>query len=209
MKNFVITISRGYGSGGKIIGESLAKQLGVKCYNRELLYMASEESGINEEIFAKNDEKVSSYNFLRPLPKKKPVVGDVIPPDSKYFVSEENLFRYSALIIRKLAERESFVVIGRAADYVLEGHPNLVSVHIHAPHDACVKTVMDMFSVSEKEAKTRIRTKDRERSEYYKYYTGSKWDSPDNYDLILNSEKIGWDNCVKLISDYTKMKIGD
>lgn len=206
MNNYIITISRGYGSGGRVIGKKLAKELKIPYYDNEILKMASEESGINEALFAKNDEKINGFNFLRALPKKGAFDGELIPPSKRDFVSEENLFNYNAHILRALSEKESFIVIGRAADYILDGFPNLVRVHIHAPFENCVKTVSEMFSLDEKEAKKRIKSTDKQRADFYKYYTGSKWDDPDNYDLILNSAKIGWDNCVKLIEEYVKIK---
>ena len=205
MDNFIITISRSYGSGGKVIGKKLAKELKIPYYDSEILKMASEESGINEELFAKADEKVG-FQFLKALPKKGAFEGELISPSSPDFVSKENLFNYQAHVLRNLAGKESFIVIGRAADYILDGYPNLVRVHISAEHEDCVNTVCEMFSVNKKEAKRRIKTIDKERADFYKYYTGNKWDNPDNYDLIFNTSKTGWDNCAKLIKTYVKMK---
>lgn len=207
MDNFIITISRGFGSGGKTIGKKLAKDLRIPYYDEELLAMASEESGINEELFAKNDERISGIPFLRTFPKKGAFEGELISPDKKAFVSEENLFNYQAHILRNLAQKESFIVIGRAADYILEGFPNLIRVHIHAPLEDCVNTVSDMFSIDKKEARKKVKYIDKQRADFYKYYTGSKWDNPDNYDLIFNSSKTGWDGCRELIKKYLKMKL--
>lgn len=205
--NFIITISRGYGSGGKVIGKKLAKELKIPYYDSEILKMASEESGINEELFAKADEKVEGFSFLRAIPKKGAFEGGLISPSRHDFVSKENLFNYQAHVLRNLAGKESFVVIGRAADFILDGYPNLLRVHICAPFDDCVKTVCNMFSVDVKESKKRIKTIDKERRDFYKYYTGNRWESPDNYDLILNSSKTGWDNCVKIIKTMLKLKL--
>lgn len=207
MDNFIITISRSYGSGGKIIGKKLAKELKIPYYDSEIMKMASEESGINEALFAKSDEKVDGFSFLRNLPKKGAFEGGLISPSSPDFVSKENLFNYQAHVLRNLAGKESFIVIGRAADYILDGYPNLVRVHICAEPDDCVNTVCEMFSVNKKEAKKRIKTIDKERADFYKYYTGKKWDDPQNYDLIFNTSKTGWDNCAKLIRAYLKLKI--
>lgn len=204
---FIITISRGYGSGGKVIGKKLAKELKIPYYDSEILKMASEESGINEELFAKADEKLSGFSFLRAIPKKAAFEGGLISPSSPDFVSKENLFNYQAHVLRNLAGKESFIVIGRAADYILDGYPNLVKVHVYAPFDSCVKTVCEMFSLNKREAKKRIKTIDKERADFYKYYTGNKWDSPENYDLIINTSKTGWDNCAKLIKSYLKLKL--
>ena len=205
--NFIITISRGYGSGGKTIGKKLARELKIPYYDEEILKMASEESGINENLFAKADEKVTGFSFLKVLPKKGAFEGGLISPESSDFVSKENLFNYQAHVLRNLAGKESFIVIGRAADYILDGYPNLLKVHVCAPFDDCVNTVCEMFSVTKKEAKKRIKTIDKERADYYKYYTGNKWDSPDNYDVVINTSKTSWDNCVKIIKACLKIKL--
>ena len=117
MKPFVITVARGYGSGGKTIGKMLAEDLGVKYYDMELLRLASDESGINEHLFAEADEKLKTPRLFKP--RKSAYTGEVIPPDSEDFVSDQNLFNYQAKVIRDLAEKESCVIIGRCADFVL------------------------------------------------------------------------------------------
>ena len=111
MKPFVITVARGYGSGGKTIGKMLAEDLGVKYYDMELLRLASDESGINEHLFAEVDEKLKTPRLFKP--RKSAYTGEVIPPDSEDFVSDQNLFNYQAKVIRDLAEKESCVIIGR------------------------------------------------------------------------------------------------
>ena len=134
MKNFVITIARENGSGGRAIGEALAQRLGVPFYNRDILRMASDDSGINESLFA-NAEK-SFRNTLLFRVAKDAYNGEVIPPDSDNFVSNENLFRYQAKVMIGLAERESCVMIGRCADFILRDRPNVLRVFIHAPEEA-------------------------------------------------------------------------
>ena len=121
--HFVITIARGYGSGGKTIGKMLSEALGIPFYDRELFYMASEESGINLEMFGNLDEKVRK-SFLDKRTHK--YVGDLIPPESSSFVSDENLFNYQAKIIKDLADKESCIIVGRCADFVLKDRDNVV-----------------------------------------------------------------------------------
>ena len=133
MKNYVIAISRQFGSGGKTIGENLAKELGVNCYSREILRMASDESGIKEELFNANDEKIS--NGILTGISKNIYNGQLIPPGDRDFVSPENLFYYQAKIIKDLASRESCVIVGRCADFVLKDYENLISVFVHAPKE--------------------------------------------------------------------------
>lgn len=206
MKDFVVTISRGYGSGGKTIGKMLADALHSSYYDDEVLRMASETSGINERIFAKADERINGPALRKPIGKKGVFDGGLIPPDSKNFVSEENLFNYQAHIIRELARKESCVIIGRAADYVLEGFANVIRVNIQAPFENCVQTVMERLSVGKREAERLIRKTDNERAAYYQYYTGRAWNNALHYDLTINSARTGWDACVELIKNYVELK---
>ena len=118
MDNFVITIARQYGSGGRTIGEELAKKLGISYYDKDIIRMASEESGIHEQLFGRADENVSTKQ--RFFAKSGIYKGELIPPQSKDFTSDENLFNYQAKIIRQLAETESCVIIGRCANMILE-----------------------------------------------------------------------------------------
>ena len=120
MNNLVITISRGYGSGGRTIGERLAEELGFEFYDLEVLKLASEKSGISEMLFAKNDENIKNLPFFKTIAQKPAFKGEVIPPSDKNFVSDENLFNYQALVIRELAKEKNCVFVGRAADFILQ-----------------------------------------------------------------------------------------
>lgn len=201
-RNIVITIARGYGSGGKTIGKMLADDLNIPFYDRELIYLASEESGININLFNKVDENINK-GFFDPMTHK--YTGELIPPEDSDFVSKENLFNYQAKIIKDLADKESCVIVGRCADFVLQDSLDIVKVFIWAPHKNCVKAVMDMYSLSEKDADKKIRKIDRHRSEYYRYYTCREWDNVKNYDLCLNSAEMGYENCVKAIKSYVEI----
>lgn len=121
MDNFVITIARQYGSGGRTIGEELAKKLGISYYDKDIIRMASEESGIHEQLFGRADENVSTKQ--RFFAKSGIYKGELIPPQSKDFTSDENLFNYQAKVIRQLAEKESCVIIGRCANMILKDIP--------------------------------------------------------------------------------------
>ena len=118
MNNVVITIARQYGSGGRTIGEMLAKKLNVHYYDKELMKLASDDSGINEALFVNADEKVKNTSLFHIA--RKEYHGELIPPESDDFTSTDNLFNYQAKVIRQLAEAESCVIIGRCADYVLK-----------------------------------------------------------------------------------------
>ena len=123
MKKTVITIARSYGSGGRTLGKLLAEELGINCYDREILRMASDDSGINEALFGQTDEKLKKSPLFR-IARKNPYKGGVIPPESADFVSDDNLFNYQAKIIRELAGKESCVIIGRCSNYILKDYPN-------------------------------------------------------------------------------------
>ena len=150
MKKTVITIARSYGSGGKTLGNLLAKDLGINCYSREILRMASDESGINEALFGEVDEKMKKSPLLLNILKKNPYKGGVLPPESSDFVSDDNLFNYQAKVIKDLAAQESCIIIGRCADYVLKDYPNVVSVFVHADRKFCLDRSMERHSMTEK-----------------------------------------------------------
>lgn len=208
MENFVVTISRGYGSGGKQIGIMLAEQLGVEYYDQDILRFASDDSGINLSLFAKSDERVRAGASLRASLSGGAYDGTVIAPDKKSFVSDENLFNYQAKVIKELAAKESCVIIGRAADYLLEGVPNVLRINIQASFEDSVRTVMARSVISEKEAQKLVRRIDKERADFYYYYTGRRWDDEMNFDLTINTSRIDWPTAVKLIRSYMELKLG-
>lgn len=205
MKNYVITIARGFGSGGKEIGTKLSSRLGIPCYERELLDMASEYSGINKKLFMENDEKIKGSLWLKRL--KGAPLDYTVEPSNKKFVSDNNLFHIQSEIIRHLAQTQSCIIIGKCADYILRDMDNVISVYIEAPRKECVESIMRKMAVTEEEANELIEKTDKYRADYYKYYTkGNYWTNPVNYDLTLNSAKVGRDKCVKVIEAYINIK---
>lgn len=207
MENVVITIARQYGSGGKTIGAMLAKDLGINCYSREILTLASEESGINERLFGQLDERLKIPSWFKPL--KRPYEGDLIPPESSGFVSDDNLFNYQAKVIKDLAGSESCVIVGRCADYVLRNYPNVMSVFIHADKEFCMARALERNSMSRKEMEKFIAKTDKYRGDFYKYYTGLEWSDARHYDLCLDSGKLGFEKCVEEIKSYKKIRFGE
>lgn len=205
MGNYVITIARGFGSGGKEIAEKLSRDLGIPYYERQIPQMASEQSGIAEAIFAEADEKLKGIKFaamLGSLPNPY-----VVEPTSRKFTSDVNLFNIQANIIRSLAESESCIIVGKCANFLLQDYDNVVSIYIEAPREACVKSVVNKMGVTEEQAHKMITRTDKYRYDYYKFYTGGKdWRNPTAYDMTLNSDRIGRDKCVEIISDYLKIK---
>lgn len=204
-KQFVITIARGYGSGGRHIGKALAEELKVHCYDRKLLRLASDESGIHEGLFGMADEN-PSLKMLLPIARRERG-GEVIPPDRDDFVSNENLFRYQAKVIAELAKSESCVIIGRCADYVLRGFPNVLRVYIHAPLENCARRVAEMNDLPFESAKKLVQITDKRRAAYYAYFTGRSWTNAENYDLCLDSSSLGHSQCVQMIKEYLRIRM--
>ncbi len=204
MEKVVITIARQYGSGGRTIGEMLAEDIKVHYYDKELLKLASEESGISERLFVNADEKVKFTNLLKIV--KNTYKGQLIPPESEDFVSDDNLFNYQAKVIKQLAEEESCVIVGRCADFVLKDYDNVLSVFIHAPRDYCLEQAAKKVSMAPRELERYITRTDRQRAEYYKYHTGREWTDARNYDLCLDSSKLGFERCVEEIKAYLKVR---
>lgn len=200
----VITIARQYGSGGRTVGEMLAEDMGIHYYDKELIKLASEESGINERLFANADEKVKMTKLFKMV--KNIYTGQLIPPESDDFVSDKNLFNYQAKVIRNLAEEESCVIVGRCADYVLKDYDNVLSVFVHAPKDYCMEQAAKKVSMPSKELEKYIAKIDKRRADYYKFYTGREWTDARNYDLCLDSSKLGFERCVEEIKAYIKVR---
>lgn len=208
MKNYVITIARGFGSGGKDVGNRLAKELGIPCYEREILDMASEKTGLNVGMFMQVDERLRKNAILKNLQTVQ--TSYAVEPTEKDFVSDENLFFVQAEIIRTLAQSQSCIIVGKCADYILRDYDNVISVYVEAPRAACVEEIMKKLNVPEKRAHQLIKTTDTYRANYYRYYTrGRDWTNPINYDMTLNSDKVGRGNCVKIIKNYIDIRFGE
>jgi cytidylate kinase len=207
MKNYIITVARGFGTGGKHIASQLANDLGIQCYESRILTLASEFSGYDEKIFREVDEKIRGNSFANKL---RNMQHKLIPtPMMNNFVSDDSLFEYQAEIIRNLAKTQSCVIVGKCADYILREYENVISVYLEAPRAFCVTRVIQSLNVSEADAHQIISMTDKYRADYYKYYTGgSSWTNPVNYDMTLNSERVGIDNCITVIKDYLKLKLG-
>ena len=189
MDNLVITVARGFGSCGKRIAKQIADDLGIHCYE------------VNEKLRSQN---VFSA-FLKGLPmQRSPKVED------RKFVSDEKLFEYQKQIIEQLADTESCVIVGKCADWILKDRPNVISLYIEAPRRFTLKEIMDRMGVNEATAARSITQTDKYRAEYYEHYTGGNyWTNPVNYDLTINTERVGFEGAVKLVEDYIKIKYPD
>ncbi|MDD2992747.1 MAG: cytidylate kinase-like family protein [Pygmaiobacter sp.] len=208
MENFVITIARGFGTGGRQIAAKLADELHIHSYENRILTLASQYSGYDEHLFEEENERLKGnllMNQLASLPKRK-----TIHPNTSQFVSNEKLFEYQKKIIEGLADTTSCVIVGKCADDILKDRKNVVSVYIEAPRAYCLQRVMQRMQISEDEANQLITKTDRYRADYYKFYThGNYWTNPVNYDITLNSARIDEEGCVQLVLHCLKLKMGE
>ena len=198
MEKFVITVARETGSGGHNITRKLSDALGIPYYDRDLLRKASEISGIHERLFGAADERIGLKEMLSAA--EKVYTGEILPPDSDDYVSTRNLFSFQAKVICELADTESCIILGRCANYLLAGRPNVLRVFIHAPIEARQERVASYsLAWSQREVAKHIRVEDKRRSAYYRYYTGEEWRDAAGYDLSLDSDALGEDGCVEFI----------
>lgn len=199
--NFLIVIGRQYGSGGRRIAKMLAEELGIICYDKNLLNKEAESMSYSSRMFTEKDERrpslirsILSLNYGAQSMAEIPF-------------SDENVYSFQSNVIRRICERESCVMVGRTADYVMREHPRMVSLFIHAPLDQRVKMVLNREKiVDEKEAVDVINRHDKNRMSYYNYYTNSDgWGRAENYDLTLDSSRISDAAILAIVKDILKI----
>lgn len=200
--HIVITIGRQYGSGGAETGLKLAEKLGINCYDKNILRINANESGIKESYFHLADEKAGNKLLYRIMKSLTP--QDSAPSFGSDVVSADNLFRFQSEVIRKLAEEESCIFIGRCADYVLAHHQPLIRVHIIASWENRVARIRSKNLYADNEVEKNIRRTDKERSEYYRYYSGRNWADAENYDLTISTDRIGTEGAANVILEYLR-----
>ena len=203
-KKLIVTIGRQYGSSGAEIGQRLAERLKVPCYDKEILRMDSHESGIKESYFHMADERAGSRLLYKIVDSLVPEQG--APSYGADLVSADNLFRFQSEVIRKLAEAESCVFIGRCADYVLSERDDVVRIFLYADLEARVLRIREKKYYPEGEESRHIRRIDKERRDYHRYYTGRSWEDVENYDLMINTAPLGVEGTVDMILDYLKAR---
>ena len=209
MDNYVITIARGFGSGGKQVGLLLSERLGIPCFESQILSMASNYSGISKKLFVQVDEKLKGYHLIKRLMRANNT-DDIAQPTERSFISDVNLYNIQAKIIRELARNQSCIIIGKCANHLLRDYDNVVSVYIEAPRSFCLQQVIQRLGVSEEEAHQMIYQTDKYRADYYKYYTGGdNWTNPVLYDMTLNTARMGFERCADLMTEYLKIKLGE
>ncbi|MCH5218851.1 MAG: cytidylate kinase-like family protein [Muribaculaceae bacterium] len=198
--DYVISIGRSFGAGGRAIGRELCSKLDIPFYDNELLMEAAQEFGFSPQIFARADERKPS--FLRRLVTQSYGVQENYITAT---ISTESLYQAQSQVIRAIASRGPCVIIGRTADYVLRDHPGLLKVFVHAPLAFRARKIVERGDApSEVEAIELARQKDRRRQEYYNYFTGREWGTAANYDLTLDSSMLPSDESAEVIIFYLK-----
>lgn len=193
--NTIITIAREYGSGGHLLGERLAKELGIKLYDREFIRMAAQRSGIDEQYIAKNEQSIPSFWLKCILSKnsEQPVEAS-ISADDILFVAESR-------IVQELAAQEPCIIVGRCADFVLKDHPKVVKVFCYSDLKSAVNRCVNDYGIPQEQAEAEIRRINRNRIHHYEYYTGWKWGEPHHYHLMLNTGNISLETACKLVKE--------
>ncbi len=198
----VITIGRQFGSGGREIGEKLAQAYDIKYYDKELIARAAKESGFCEEILMNHDERPTN-SFLYNLVIDTYSFGY----NSSSFVDmpmSQKVFLAQFDTIKKIADEGPCVIVGRCADYALEGRDNVINLFIYADEDFRVRKIMEQYDMDENKARDNLVKKDKQRASYYNYYTNRKWGRAESYDLCINSAVLGIDGSVKLIKQFVE-----
>ncbi len=197
----VITIGREYGSGGKYIGEQLAERMNMKLYDKELIARVAEEEKIDINLLEANDEKKRDSFWSTALATYPSVmsVSDLS--------NNEKAFLRTSKVIEELAEKEDCIIIGRCSNVVLKDKENVVNVFIYASDmDFKVKRKMQFDNLSEKDTIKQIKKQDKERAVYYNYHTGGTWGDKKEYDICIDTSKVGIENTIKLIEAYCALK---
>ena len=203
-EKFVINIGRQLGSGGRQIGEKLAGQFGIACYDKELIQLASKESGLGKEFFENADEK-KGHSIIGGLLGLRTNISNEVYVNN--YLSNETFFKIQSDIIRELAEEKSCVFVGRCADYILRDHPRCINVFITADTNDRVKRVALDKNITHEKAQEVIEKTDKKRSEYYNYFSNKTWGVAESYHLCINSSVLGIDETVDFISQFVKQRL--
>ena len=190
-KHVVITIAREYASGGRYIGKLVADKLGIKLYDNEFISKVAEETGLSEEYIENNEQKRDALASL----------------NNGYYSGLNNsdeLFIKESELIKEVADKESCVIVGRCADFILSGRENVINVFVYSDMEDKINRATTYYGMDKSKAEKEIKRIDKLRANHYKYYTEKDWKEPSNYDICINSDAIGIDNAVNLICDMVK-----
>lgn len=203
-KKTIITIGRQFGSAGREIGNLVANKLGIKLYDKEMLSIAAKESGLSEEFFVKHDEKPTS-SFLYSLVMDTYAMNYAtnafsdMPLNHKIFLAQYNA-------IKKIANEESCILIGRCADYALEDYSDCSKIFIHANLESRIHRIARIYDLTDSRAKDMILKNDKRRAAYYNYFSNKRWGDSESYDLSIDSSQLGVEGTAKSIIEYVKIK---
>lgn len=189
--NRIITISREFGSGGHTIGKLVAEKLGIPCYDSELIDRIQAESGYAKEYIEENGEYANSASWLNQVFAARDFGGRSI---------QDDLFIIQSRVIREIAEKEPCVIVGRCADYILRDRADCLRVFIHADVETRANYILKRYGERSDSVEKRLKDKDRRRSTYYHYYTDMNWGDAENYDVTLNSGRLGISKCVDILA---------
>ena len=195
MTKRIITISREFGSGGRFIGEEVAKKLGVAYYDKDIIGKIAEQSGLSPEYIQENAELSPKKGLFAYAFSGRDITGKSVG-DMVYEVQRK--------IIMEIAEKESCVIIGRNADFILKDRNDVLNVFIHGDMPEKTQRIIDLYNVEEKEAVKMMADTDKRRMTNYNFYTEQKWGKASNYTLCLNSSQLGYDRCERIIMECSK-----
>ena len=195
MAKRIITISREFGSGGRFIGEEVAKKLGIAYYDKNIIGQIAEKSGLSPEYIQENAELSPKKGLFAYAFSGRDITGKSV---------EDMVYEAQRNIILELAEKEPCVIIGRNADYILKDRDDVLNVFIHGDMPEKIKRITGLHNVEEKEAVKMMADTDKRRMTNYNFYTEQKWGKASNYTLCLNSSQLGYDRCEKIIMECGK-----
>ena len=201
-KRIIINVGRQLGSGGHDIGRMLALDFQAKYYDRELLNLAAKESGFSEKLFEAHDEKKGFFRGLFNIQAAHVSEGTLY----RTGFNQESLFQFQSDAIRKAAQEDSCVFVGRCADYVLRDFPNVVNIFITASMQYRIEQIMNKQHLDEVAARKFIEQKEASRAQYYNYYTGKKWGAAESYDLCIDSSILGFQQTEQLIAQFIRKR---
>ena len=200
-RNIIITIAREFGSGGHLLGERLSKELGIKLYDKDFIHMAAQRSGMNEQYIIKNEQSIPSFWLKCILSKNSEL------PLEKSLSADDILFVAESKIIQELAEKESCIIVGRCADFVLKDYPNVLKVFCYSDLNSAVDRCIKEYGILRENAESEISRINRNRIRHYEYYTGLKWGEPHHYNLMLHTGSIGLQTSCLLVKElYVEMR---
>ena len=195
MAKRIITISREFGSGGRFIGEEVAKKLGIAYYDKNIIGQIAEKSGLSPEYIQENAELSPKKGLFAYAFSGRDITGKSV---------EDMVYEVQRNIILELAEKEPCVIIGRNADYILKDRDDVLNVFIHGDMPEKIKRITGLHNVEEKEAVKMMADTDKRRRTNYNFYTDQNWGKASNYTLCLNSSQLGYDRCEKIIMECVK-----